>query len=160
MISRRARRCFLSFLSTLAVATLAACQTPAGVAEPPKGFAPLPSDGEGVLLRALSPQGVRFRVRLVRNDPRADLRFWQEALRRKLENDGYTIVRAAPAVVAGTDGYLIESVAPVGDQDYGFTVALAVKQDWIVLGEAGGPRADVEAQRAATLAAVAQVRIR
>lgn len=65
----------------------------------PSGFAPYKKAGR---FQALSPDGVAYRVRSVRNKPKAELPFWKEALRSRMEAAGYHVV--AEADVQAADG--------------------------------------------------------
>jgi hypothetical protein len=54
----------------------------------PEGFAPLKRKGGGPY-RAVSPEGMVFRVRTVKPEPEKELEFWKETLYHQLEKEGY-----------------------------------------------------------------------
>ena len=66
-------------------------------AVPPEGF----GEYEGKLVyRAVSPDGVAYRVKEVANEPFAELPFWKEAMTRRMKDAGYKVVDTASVTVA------------------------------------------------------------
>jgi hypothetical protein len=58
----------------------------------PEGFAPWRNQRR---FQAISPDEVAFRVRTARNRPRADLSYWRDALRSRMQDAGYTELSVA-----------------------------------------------------------------
>lgn len=116
------------------LALLAACATPLSVRRP-EGFAE--QKGEAVY-RAVSPEGLLYRVRTVANDPAKDLPFWSEALRVQLTREGYRPIGQAQRFSGGQDGVFHEWGVRYGNEDHVFLTAILVFGDRIAVAEAGG----------------------
>lgn len=89
--------------------------------------------------RAISADGVRFRVRTVGNEPRGDAALWTAALRRSLERKGYRL--SDTASVRTEDGHdlaVVRGVIGLGGIDYGYVIGFHVTGSSVVLAEAGG----------------------
>src|SRR4051812_32282549 len=83
--------------------TLASCST--FDAHAPQGFAEY-DHGSG--FRAVSADGVMYRVRSVKNEPKAELPFWREALKKRMLDAGYRFQSEASVKAANGEGYLLE----------------------------------------------------
>jgi len=129
------------------------CQSFEAVA--PEGFATF-DDGWG--FRAVSPDGVMYRVRTADNDPEATLEFWREALKKRMLDAGYTFVAEGDVQAGKEPGYLLELAAPVGQEDYAYAVACFVRGSDLILVEAAGEVTSFAERRAAVLAAIGQLR--
>ncbi len=123
-------------------------------AETPEGFAAF---DDWRRFRAVSADGVMYRVRSEENEPEATLDFWKEALRERMTDAGYTFV-ADQELAAGSPGYLLELAAPVGEQDYSYLVAIFVRGDDILIAEASGEVSRFAGRRDAIVAAMAAVK--
>lgn len=132
---------------------LAACQPYEATA--PEGFAVYDDPWE---FRAVSPDGVIYRVRSEPNEPEADLAFWSEALKKRMTDAGYAFTADAEIAAGSEPGYLLELAAPVGQQDYTYAVALFVRQGDLVLVEVAGEVTRFAARRDAVLAAIEALR--
>jgi hypothetical protein len=107
--------------------------------KPPAGYAQAGAARDGSL-RALSPEGLPFRVRSFQNAPAKDLEFWSEALKSHLGKEGYRSNGEGRAFEAGNlRGSALEWVVPYGQESYVYLTALLVAGDRILLIEAGGP---------------------
>ena len=137
------------------VASLAACDPYAAIA--PKGFAAFEEHG---MFRATSPDGVVFSVRGVDNNPKADLPFWREALKKRMLDSGYSLQRESDIEASGKKGYLLELAAPLGQSDYAYWVGLFASGKKLVLVESAGEVSRFAKHREALLNAVRGVRIR
>jgi hypothetical protein len=105
----------------------------------PAGYAEAGAARDGSY-RALSPEGLPFRVRSFRNEPAKDLGFWSEALRSHLAKEGYRPNGESLSFQAGNlPGSGQEWVVPYGQESYVYLTALLVAGDRILLAEAGGP---------------------
>jgi hypothetical protein len=100
--------------------------------------------------RAVSADGVLYRVRSVAHEPVADVSFWSEAVRERMDAAGYGIV--AESAVGG--GVAIELVSPLGQEDWTYEVAFFLAGDRIVIAEAAGEVSRFEARRGAVRAAM------
>ena len=89
---------------------------------------------------AVSPEGVRLRVREVRNYPEQTVDFWKNTLSSELSNRGYVRVESS----AGSDwggGKLFEPslwALPWGNEDYLYLAALRLKGGKIEILEMAG----------------------
>ncbi|MEZ4236334.1 MAG: DUF4349 domain-containing protein [Myxococcota bacterium] len=109
--------------------------------------------------RATSPDGVVWRVRRERHRPAAALGFWEEAVREHLVACGYTLVGSAPVEVGGRTGVVLELAAPVGEEDWGWLVAVIPDGRQLVVAEAAGELPRLEARREAVVAAIGGLRL-
>jgi len=112
------------------------CVTPPIAMDTPDGFAAF-SDTD--VVRAISPEGVLVRARIVPNDPAQSLEFWAEVLERQLAESGYLFVRKSDFSMEAGDGALMEWLAPVGEDDWIYLTAISVVDSQIVIVEAAGP---------------------
>lgn len=122
----------------------------------PDGFAAFESSaGRGEDFRAVSPDGVVFRVRSEPNKPEADLPFWKEALKKRMLEAGYTFFAERDIKAAsGEPGYLLELSAPLGPRDYNYDVAIFHKGSKIVIAEAAGEVVRMKGRHDAIVAAL------
>jgi hypothetical protein len=131
---------------------LAACR---GVdAEAPEGFAAFDDWGQ---FRAVSADGVMYRVRAEDNEPEAKLEFWKEALKNRMKDAGYAFV-AEEDIKGKSPGYLLELAAPVGEQDYSYMVAVFVRGGDIIVAEASGEVTHFAGRRGAVVAALSKIK--
>jgi hypothetical protein len=122
----------LALTASLLLPLLAGC---AGFsAQTPKGFAAFGGSSPFV---AVSPDDVVLRVRTEPNEPRADLSFWRVALKRRMVEAGYTVVREDEKA-AGGKRYVLTLAAPLGQRDYGYVVAIEVWESRIAIIEVVG----------------------
>ncbi len=120
-------------------------------ARPPKGFAVY---DDGADYRAVSPDGVVYRVRSKDNAPEAGLPFWREALGKRMLEAGYLLIREEPLKAGAVEGHLLELAAPLGNRDYGYAVAVFVSGADIVIVEAAGEAALLADKRAEIVTAM------
>lgn len=122
----------------------------------PEGFAAFRKAGR---FQAASPDGAVYRVRSVRHKPKADLGFWQEALRNRMIGAGYHLLAEQEITTAdGGKGVLFELGAVNGERDQTYIVALIPDGSKLILVEATGEAEAFKAHREAVLAAVAGLR--
>lgn len=84
--------------------------------------------------------GVRVKARDVKNDPKADLPFWTDALKRHLNARGY--VQKSDTCFdtqTGRKACTVEWLVPRGNEDWVFGVTVFVTGDRVTLVEAAGP---------------------
>jgi hypothetical protein len=118
--------------------------------EAPEGFAPYRMRRER---RAVSPDDVLFRVRAERHRPKADLDFWEEAVRGRMVEAGYREVSHQRVTIDGQPGVLLEYNAPHGTDDYTYLVGFFIQGRKVMVIEAAGEISRLEARRADILAA-------
>jgi hypothetical protein len=104
---------------------------------PPDGFAELKG---GRSYRAVSPEGMLYRVRSIKNEPKKNLSFWGEALENHLVKEGYRPSGAAQSFTSGDrEGLYYEWILPSGHESYLYLTALLVTDRTITLAEAAAP---------------------
>lgn len=123
----------------------------------PQGFAPY-SQGKG--FRAVSPDGVVYRVQSSRLSSEADLAFWREALNSRMKQAGYHLVDSLNLEVDHTPAYALWMEAPLGSVDQSYMVVAIPKGKKLVVVEAAGDTPLFTARKQAILDAVKQVEIR
>ena len=104
----------------------------------PEGFAEVERRPDFL---AISPEGVRLRVRSVKNYPEQSLDFWIKALSSDLENRGYVPVNDLRIRDWGGSGTFQNSLwaVPLGNEDYLYLVSLRLHGKKIEILEAAGP---------------------
>jgi hypothetical protein len=103
----------------------------------PEGFAELKG---GRSYRAISPEGMLYRIRSIKNKPRKDLEFWGQALENHLVKEGYRLNGDARSFESGDRaGLSYEWVLPYGNESYLYLTALIVADRTITLAEAAAP---------------------
>lgn len=117
----------------------------------PTGFAPY---RERRSVRATSPDGVVYALRVEKNKPEADLAFWKEALESHLKGAGYLVLGRADLEAGGMKGALLELGAPSGDRDFAWTIALFVEGRRLYVVEAAGESRAFAARKEAVMAAI------
>lgn len=127
-------------------------------ATPPEGFAAFEKTDD---FKAVSPDGVVFRMRDEPNKPDGDLPFWKEALKKRMLASGYTFFAERDLKTqAGEAGYLLELSAPLGPRDYSYLVAVFRKGSKLVIGEVAGEVLPVKARHDAIIAALEKTELR
>jgi len=127
---------------------------------PRAGLTPTAPEGfsayrKGREYRAVSPDEVVYRVRAAKHEPEAELAFWREAVRVRMAEAGYTVLREQTiATSAGREGALIELAAPFGQTDFSYLIAVFPAGRKIILVEAAGEVERFEARREAMEAAI------
>jgi len=127
------------FLLPLAIVSLAFTVSCSRLSvTPPEGFAELKSRGT---YRAVSPEGMLYRIRTVKNKPQKDLEFWSEALETHLSKEGYRLNGDPRHFQNGSwAGLSFEWVLPpYGNDSYLYLTALIVSDKTITLAEATAP---------------------
>ncbi|MCB9763362.1 MAG: DUF4349 domain-containing protein [Alphaproteobacteria bacterium] len=123
-----------------------------GQAPTPDGFSPYKQKREH---RAVSADGVLYRVRYARHEPEAEPAFWMEAARERMLAAGYTLIRETETTLGGQPGFVLELTAPYGVEDYSYLIAVAPAGRKLLIIEVVGEVSRVEARRNEVLAAVA-----
>jgi hypothetical protein len=140
------------FLLLVAACLLCACKTiPRNV---PEGFAAYKGNG---IFRAVSSDGVMYRIRNEENKPFAELPFWKTALKKHMLDSGYRFIGESDITSDGRPGYQLELSAPLGDKDYIYLIALFVNGDRLVIAEASGEAVTFRKHRDSVTAAVSRM---
>lgn len=117
--------------------------------ETPDGFAPLEVQDQ---YAAMSPEGMIYRVRVMKNQPKQNHEFWSEALRNHLEKEGYLRVSSGNEFQAGSlNGSFSEWTLPYGDDTYKYLTAILVAEDTLAVAEASGRHEEYGRHRSAIL---------
>jgi hypothetical protein len=131
--------------------------------ETPEGFAEWRTKrvfGQG-MYRAVSPEGMQLKARIVKNYPPQSLDFWKEALFSHLENEGYRPAGGAVVFTAsGRQGVLYEWAVPYGEEEYVYLTAIVPSQRKIAVVEAAGAFNIYREHRAAILDSLETVSFR
>jgi hypothetical protein len=136
--------------------TISVCLWPEFRATAPRGFA---AYDDRAPFRAVSPEGVVYRVRTEENDPKAELAFWREALKKRMLDAGYTLISDGDIRASDKPGYLLELAAPQGQMDYSYLIALFVRGDRLVIAEAAGDVTKVRDRRQDLVQAMTNIRM-
>jgi hypothetical protein len=149
-------RCLSAILLSILWGTVACVHTQVAVTDHsiPDGFARYTKAKE---VKAVSPEGVVYRVRDEDNKPYADLPFWKEALKKRMLDAGYIFLREAPIAADIHKGYLLELTAPFGQQDYSYLIAIFIQEKKILIVEAAGEVTQIAGHREAILAAISHL---
>jgi hypothetical protein len=136
-----------SFASILFAILLASC---AFKATPPDGFSPYLDNGFNDF-RAVSADGVVYKVSAYDNDPEASPEFWRESLKSRMQYTGYLLTDS-------TDGYLYTAPQKWGDQSY--YLYLLPTESHIIVVEAAGEASKFAAHKEAIVNAAKKVEAR
>jgi hypothetical protein len=136
---------------------LAGCATVRPVLEQPKGFAEYRDE---TAYRAVSPEGVVLRVRLVDNQPAQTLEFWAEALKTQLAKSGYSPAGEEAVETRSGKAIILEWVAPVGQEDWIYLTGMALSGSRIAVVEAAGAYPHYKKHRAAILDSLRTLEVR
>ena len=120
----------------------------------PEGFAAYPQEEA---FKAVTPDGVVYRVRREPNKPYADMAFWKEAMKKRMLAAGYRLGAERPFDAGLRQGYLLELTAPHGPLDYGYLIAIFVEKESIQIAEAAGEITALAKYRPTLLQAMANL---
>lgn len=141
-----------------AVVALGSCVT---LVEKPEGFAEvLPWQTAATEYKAVSPEGMMYRVRTLKNYPVQTLAFWAEALQNHLEKEGYRGISNGQAFQTGDNsGMMFEWAMPYGNQSYIYLTAIVVSEKRIAVAEAAAEHTIYRRYREALLESLASITI-
>lgn len=120
----------------------------------PDGFAAYKQTGT---VRAVSPDGIVFKVFRTANKPYAELPFWQEALCTRMRNAGYTFLDSISMTVAGCPAFLLETAAPVGAEDQSYLIAILLNKKQIIIAESAGEVVKFRSRKPAVIEAIKKI---
>ena len=141
-----------------AVLTLASCTT---LVQKPEGFAEvLPWQVAATQYKAVSPEGMIYRVRTVKNYPEQTLEFWAQALQNHLEKEGYRSVSDGRSFeTEDNSGRIFEWAMPYGNESYIYLTAIVVSEKRIAVAEAAAEHTIYYQYREALLESLASITI-
>jgi hypothetical protein len=141
-----------------AVLTLASCAT---LVQKPEGFAEVfPRQVAAAQYKAVSPEGMIYRVRTMRNYPVQTLEFWAQALRNHLEKEGYRSVAVGRSFeTTDSSGMIFEWAMPYGNESYIYLTAIVVSEKKIAVAEAAAEHRIYEQYREALLESLSSITI-
>jgi hypothetical protein len=152
------KKIFAALVAAAAVVVLASCVT---LVQKPEGFAEvLPWQAAATEYKAVSPEGMIYRVRMLKNYPVQTLDFWAEALQNHLEKEGYRGISAGQPFEAGDNsGMIFEWAMPYGNQSYIYLTAIVVSEKKIAVAEAAAEHTIYYQYREALLESLASITI-
>lgn len=113
----------------------------------PDGFAGFGSKFGTNDYRAVSPEGITWRIHSEEHKPKASLDFWKPALRKRMLEAGYRVVDSLSFDCSGTPGFGLELAAPLGQSDYSYFVGVVPSDDNLILIESAGPVQDFQKRK-------------
>ncbi len=143
-------KCMLVAVLALASLGTTACGRPFKVETAP-GFVELENqaDTSDYRYRATTPEGVTFGVRVIEDEERGDLKFWQQALTLQLRDvTGYALLDVTDVKAGdGTPGKLLRFGHDEDAKPYLYQVAFYQAQKRLFLVEIGGTKDQMDKQR-------------
>jgi len=125
---------FFLFIPFIILLSLISCKEV--VVKTPEGFADLKADDQ---YAAMSPEGMIYRVRIMKNTPQQSLEFWSEALTTHLEQEGYVRVSKDNEFQAGNvHGLFSEWTVPYRGDTYKYLTGVITTGKAIAVAEASG----------------------
>ena len=127
----------------------------------PEGFAAVtPWQVGATQYKAVSPEGMVYRVRTLDNYPVQTLAFWADALKNHLVNEGYRAVSDGESFEAGVNrGMFFEWAMPYGEQSYLYITAIVVSEKTIAVAEATAEHTIYYRYREALIESLASITI-
>ena len=141
-----------------AVLALASCVT---LVQKPEGFADvLPWQVAASQYKAVSPEGMIYRVRTLKNYPVQTLEFWAQALQNHLEKEGYRKISDGRSFeTEDNTGMLFEWAMPYGNESYIYLTAIVVSEKKIAVAEAAAEHTIYDQYREALLESLISITI-
>ncbi len=147
----------------LALLVIVACahKPPPFSAETPMGFVELPQRSPSTFdYRASTVDGVVLGVTALRHDPKADVAFWAEAVRRRLRlRHGYALLSEATLQIDGRPARQLCFGHDENGSPHLYWVTLVVTDEHLYVIEAGGSREVFEPRRKAVEAWIEGLRL-
>ncbi|MFW6181142.1 MAG: hypothetical protein ACOC8N_05280 [Spirochaetota bacterium] len=127
----------------------------------PGGEADGGSRGSAPAFSAVSPEGMHYRVRVVRHYPRQELAFWRDALKNHLTEEGYGLLHQGEEFETRKGrGFYFEWVVPYGESAYIYLTAVILAGRRIMIAECGGEYALYTAYRDAIRESLPSIALR
>ena len=146
--------CLFAAAVLLGFCTATGCVHTSGLAGDPQVPAGFARYTKAENIKAVSPEGVVYRVRTEDNKPYAELPFWKEALKKRMLDAGHVFLDEAPVSADAVPGYLLELTAPHGRADYTYLMAVFVRDKKIIIVESAGEVTHITRRRKAILTAI------
>ncbi|MDR2732618.1 MAG: hypothetical protein LBB36_05310 [Fibromonadaceae bacterium] len=129
-------------------------------ANTPNGFAAYEEELWSDDFRAISPDGVLYRVSENEQKSAASVEFWEEAIGLKMKNTGYKTVEKINVEIDKTqvNGFLFS--AEQNQKEYYYMIIAIPTKNNVVLIEAAGEKSLFEKERENILKAASQVRVK
>jgi hypothetical protein len=138
----------------------------AGCAKPkvdkPKGFAEVETGMfSGPVYKAVSPEGMLYKVRTVKNYPSMELGFWGDSLKNQLIKEGYHLTGEEMDLnTEGSEGVLFEWILPYGNDDYIYMTAVLLSGSRIIIAESAAEHTVYKKYRGSILDSLKTVSLR
>jgi hypothetical protein len=127
-------------------------------AELPDGFARVKNNWS---YQAVSPEGMQYRVRTVKNYPEQDLEFWTDTLKNHLEKEGYHLLGESLSFqTKNSAGIFCEWLMPYGNADYIYLTAIMISKSRIVIAESAAEYKIYKRYREPVLESLATITLR
>jgi hypothetical protein len=102
----------------------------------PEGFAEVLKRSN--TYKAVSPEGMSFKIRTVKNYPQMKLDFWSDTLKNHLQKEGYMLITDGEALTAtNLNGKFYEWGVPYAEKSFVYLTALFIRDKQIIIAEAG-----------------------
>lgn len=125
----------------------------------PQGFAPYKESSTAKEFKAVSPEGITWRIHSEEHKPKADLAFWKPALRKRMAEAGYRIIDSTAIQANNGQGWALELAAPLGQSDFTYLVAVIPTDKCLVIVEASGASEEYSKRKGDILEALARITI-
>lgn len=126
-------------------------------AQPPSGFA---AYKKRCTFEAVSPDGVVYRIKTVKNKPAAQLPFWSEAVLTRMRNAGYSIVDTSSISIQGNDAFIMEFAAPLGNEDQSYLVVVIYSSARLTIVEAACEVSKFQMRKPDIIKAIKEIELR
>lgn len=150
-----------ALVAAVLAATLATTGCQASRLTLPENYLRLESPGYPYADRAVSADGVYLAVRKSQPAQGGNLEFWTKAVRNELAGQGYLLTGERKVASADdVSGSQMDFTYTNEGREFGYTVAVWVDADRVIVAEAGGPKTAFDADRPRLDAALAAVKLR
>jgi hypothetical protein len=113
-------------------------------AQPPSGFA-VYKTSENNIYKAVSPDGVLYKVQSITHKPKAALAYWKEAIQKRMVDAGYVVIDTSSFELdyrdSNTGGHtaaILELAAPLGMEDHSYLIAIVPYGKRLLIVESSG----------------------
>jgi hypothetical protein len=124
----------------------------------PEGFAEVHNIRS---FQAISPEGMQYEVRMVKNYPEQNLEFWGATLRNHLEKEGYHLMgEGVRFQTKDSTGLFYEWLMPYGNTDYVYLIAIVISKNRIAIAESAAEHMIYRKYRQPVLDSLATLNLR
>lgn len=96
---------------------------------------------------AVNPEGITWRVHQDKDQPKADIHFWKEAMQKRMTGAGYRILDSISFTNNAEPGWALVLTAPLGQVDYTYLVGAVIHGHELTVIEAAGTSTDFAKHR-------------